>query len=189
MRRTVLWPAAALAAALALGACHRHHGPHDHPGPHGPHVSAATLSELPTPLPSPYDQGATAEVVNARIDAAFARASAGGKRVIVDLGGNWCGWCRTLVGVMELPEVKPFIDANFEVVPVDVTSAKGHIDLNSQVLKRFDVANVEGVPWLVVADASGHVLASTDAITDDAHQTPQAMVDWLAQWAKTPAAS
>ena len=169
------WVVLAVAALIALGGCHHRHGPH---------VGIAMLSELPTPLPTPYDQTATPDVVGARLDAAFAQAAPTGKRVIVDLGGNWCSWCRALAGVMALPEVKPFVDANFVVVPVDVTSAEGHIDLNAQVLKRFNITKVEGVPWLVVADAQGHVLASTDAVTDDAHHTPQQMVDWLAQYAK-----
>jgi hypothetical protein len=105
--------------------------------------------------------------------------------VIVDMGGSWCSWCRMLAGVMELPRVKPFIDANFVVVPVAISSTeKAGFDLNRPVLQRFHVDKVEGVPWLVIADADGHVLASSDAITDDNHHTPQAMVDWLAQYAR-----
>jgi thiol:disulfide interchange protein len=126
--------------------------------------------------------------VNARIDAAFVAAGASGRRVIIDLGGNWCGWCRALDAVMDAPEVKPFIAANFVVVPVDVASADFKIDRNLAVLQRFGVGKVAGVPWLIVADADGKVLASSDAVTDDAHQTPQQMVDWLALYAKRPAA-
>jgi thiol-disulfide isomerase/thioredoxin len=173
-----VWRGAGLAALLGLAACH----------PHGPHVGIAKLSDLSTPLPDPYDANATPAAVDARLDAAFAAAAPRGKRVIVDLGGSWCSWCRMLAGVMERPEVKPFIDANFVVVPVAV-SAREHdgFKLNSQVLQRFHVGKVEGVPWLVVADADGKVVASSDAITDDAHHTPQSMVDWLAQYAKAPA--
>jgi thiol:disulfide interchange protein len=151
---------------------------------HGPHVSVLRLADLPRPLPSPYDEAATPEQVTSRIDAALARAHTGGKRVIVDLGGNWCSWCRALAGVMTLPEVKPFVDANFEVVPVDISSAEGKQDLNAEVLRRFGVGKVEGVPWLVVAEPDGKVVASSDAVTDDSHHTPQRMVDWLAEYAK-----
>jgi hypothetical protein len=49
MRRSALWQAAALAAALvALGACHRHdHGPRPPQDPHGPHIGAVALTPLP----------------------------------------------------------------------------------------------------------------------------------------------
>lgn len=149
-----------------------------------PKVRVATIEELPTPLPLPYDQKADANAVNAQIDAAFARAKKSGKRVLIDLGGNWCPWCRILAGVMALPEVKPFVAAHYEVVNVYVSSAKGHYnDNNRQVLQRFKT-KVGGVPWLIVADADGRVLRSSYEVTDDDHQTPQAMVNWLALWAK-----
>ena len=51
------------------------------------------------------------------------------------------------------------------------------------MLKRFGVAKVEGVPWLIVVDGDGKVLHSSYEVTDDNHETPQAMVDWLASWA------
>jgi thiol-disulfide isomerase/thioredoxin len=173
--RRPLW--AVLVATLALAGCHQ---------AHGPHVSVGTLADLPRPLPEPYDAAATPADINTRIQAAFARATAGGKRVVLDFGGNWCSWCRALAGVMALPDVKPFVDANFEVVPVDVSSVEGKMDRNGDILRRFGVSQVEGVPWLVIADPDGKVVASSDAITDDAHHTPQQMVDWLAQWAKQP---
>ena len=72
-----------------------------------PHVRIAETKQLPTPLPYPYDEMANAD---AAVDAAFARAKTNGKRVLVDLGGNWCPDCRILAGVMALPEVKPFLD-------------------------------------------------------------------------------
>jgi thiol-disulfide isomerase/thioredoxin len=170
-----LW--AVIAVAIVLGACHQ---------AHSPHVGIAKLSDLPRPLPEPYDETATPDQMKARLDTAFVRASAGGKRVIVDFGGNWCSWCRALAGVMDLPDVKPFVDANFEVVPVDVSSVEGKLDRNAEVLRRFGVTQVAGVPWLVVAEPDGRVVISSDAVTDDAHHTPQQMVDWLSQWAKRP---
>jgi thiol:disulfide interchange protein len=156
-------------------------------GPHGPPVGVPTLADLPQPLPTPYDESATSEAVDARIDAALASAKADDKRVLIDLGGNWCSWCRMLDAVMSLGTVKPWLDANYEVVPVDVASADFKIDRNLKVLARFGVARVDGLPWVLIVDPDGHVLASSDAITDDAHHTPQAMVDWLATWARRPA--
>jgi thiol-disulfide isomerase/thioredoxin len=175
-RSRVSW-AIGFVALVALAACHPADG-------HGPRVHAAKLADLPRPLPKPYDETESPAAVNANLDAAFFRASASGKRVIVDLGGNWCGWCRALAGVMALPEVKPFMDANFEVVSVDVSSVEGATDRNREVLRRFGLSNVKGVPWLIVAEPDGRVLDSGYTVTDDRHQTPQQMVDWLAKWAK-----
>ena len=143
----------------------------------GPRVHIADSKQLPTPLPYPYDEAANA---NAAVDAAFARAKASGKRVLVDLGGNWCPDCRILAGVMALPEVKPFLESHFEIVSIDV----GRFDRNLQIPARFRIAKLGGVPWLVIAEPDGNVLASSYEVTDEHHTTPQSMVDWLARWTK-----
>ncbi len=142
-----------------------------------PQVHIADSKQLPTPLPYPYDEGANA---GAAVDAAFARAKASGKRVLIDLGGNWCPDCRILAGVMGLAEVKPFLQDHYEIVSVDV----GRFDRNLQIPQRFGVAKVTGVPWMIVAEPDGKVLASSYEVTDEHHTTPQSMIDWLAHWAK-----
>ena len=142
-----------------------------------PRVHISDNKQLATPLPYPYDEAANA---NAAVDAAFARAKANGKRVLVDLGGNWCPDCRILAGVMALPEVKPFLESHFEIVSVDV----GRFNKNLQIPARFHVAKLSGVPWLVIADSDGTVAVSSYEVTDARHMTPQSMVDWLAHWAK-----
>src|SRR5436190_21307833 len=91
-----------------------------------PKVSIASYAQLKTPLPYPYNEKADA---SAAVDKALARAKASGKRVLIDLGGNWCGDCRILAATLDLPEMKTFVNPNFEMVSVDV----GHFDKNLQV--------------------------------------------------------
>ena len=165
------------AAVMTLGAA-----PAPQPGAAPQPVSVPKLrisdsKQLPTPLPYPYDEKANAM---SQVDAAFARARASGKRVLIDFGGNWCPDCRILSGVMELPEVKPFVAAHFEVVAVDV----GRFDRNMDVPQRFK-AKVTGVPWLVIARPDGTVLHSSYEVTDNGNASkPQAMVNWLGKWAR-----
>ncbi|HEY5288458.1 MAG TPA: thioredoxin family protein [Caulobacteraceae bacterium] len=148
-----------------------------------PRLAIADLKHLPTPLPFPYDEKASPVEVGAQIDAAFARARATGKRVIIDFGGNWCSWCRLLAATMDLPEARPFIAAHFEVVEVDA-SLKGKTDHNQRIVHRFGLTQIARYPWLIVAEPDGKVLASSYAVTDEFHHTPQSMIDWIAQWAK-----
>jgi hypothetical protein len=144
-----------------------------------PRAGITDIAHLPTPLPFPYDERANPD---AQIAAAFARARASGKRVIIELGGNWCSWCRILEAVMALPDVKPFVDRHFEVVKIDV----GKFDRNLHIPKRFGLANVEAVPYVFVTEPDGRVIHHSFEITDEHHETPQAMVDWLASWARAP---
>lgn len=145
-----------------------------------PKVSAAAMADLPVVERTPYDANADA---TATVDAAFARARKNGKRVLIDMGGNWCGDCIVLANIMALKEVKPFITAHFEVVTVDV----GRFDKNLQIPARFGITKrLEGVPAVIVAEANGKFVneGKITALSDARHMTPQAVVDWLAQWAK-----
>ena len=141
-----------------------------------PRVSVADAKHLVTPLPSPYDEKANAD---AAVDGAFARAKTSGKRVLIDMGANWCSDCRILAGVLELAEVKKFVGDNFELAQVDV----GRFDHNQQIPARFH-AKVNAIPWIVIAEPDGKVLTSGYEITDGYHKTPQSMVDWLASWTR-----
>jgi len=145
-----------------------------------PALSVTAAENLPTPLPYPYDENADAM---ADVDAALARARESGKRVLIDLGGNWCPWCRILSGVMDLPEMKPFIETHFEVVMIDISSAQGRIDRNLEVPQRFGVGEIAGVPWMIVLESDGALLHSSYEVTDENHEQPQEMADWLASWA------
>lgn len=145
-----------------------------------PRVHIASMKELPTPLPFPYNEHADA---NAAVAAAFARAAKSGKRVLIHLGGNWCADCRILDGVMELPEMKPFMAEHFEMVMVDV----GRFNKNLQIPARWGLGRLEkGVPTVIIADADGKAVNISNAadLESARSMTPQGIADWLARWAK-----
>jgi thiol-disulfide isomerase/thioredoxin len=119
----------------------------------------------------------------AAVNAAFARAKKSHKRVLIDLGGNWCGDCIVLANIMLLPEMKPFVKKHFEVVAVDV----GRFDKNLSVPARFGITDrLKGVPSVIIAEPDGTFVNKNDlfALADARHMSPQAVADWLAQWTK-----
>lgn len=146
-----------------------------------PKVSIASYAQLKTPLPYPYDEKADADKV---VAAAKAKARKQGKILIVDLGGNWCPDCRILAGAVELPEMKAFIDKHFVMVTVDV----GRFDKNLQVPAHYGITQrLEGVPALLVIDPRTDRLldeGKVAALSDARHMSPQALAEWLAQWAR-----
>jgi len=144
-----------------------------------PKVHIAALSDLPIVEMRPYDEATSAD---AAVDAAFARAKKSHKRVLIDLGGNWCGDCIILDNIMKLPEVSHFVDAHYETVSVDV----GRFNKNLQIPARFGITKrLEGVPSVLIETPDGKLVNAghTAALADARSMTPQAIVDWLAQWA------
>ena len=145
-----------------------------------PRLTISNLADLPVVERTPYDESANA---NAAVDAAFARAKKNGKRVLIDLGGNWCGDCIVLANIMQLPQMKPFLASHFEMVTVDV----GRFNKNLQIPARFGITSrLEGVPSVIIAEPDGTFVnqGRIAALADARHMTPQAIADWLAQWAK-----
>jgi len=145
-----------------------------------PKVSIASFAQLKTPLPYPYDEAGNADKSVAK---ARAKAKAQGKRLIIDMGGNWCPDCRILAATMELPELKAFLDRNFVVISVDI----GRFDKNLQVPAYYGITKrLEGVPALMVIDPKTDALlnaAQMTQLSDARHMTPQGLADWLAGWA------
>jgi thiol-disulfide isomerase/thioredoxin len=147
-----------------------------------PQLAVRELAQVPVRIQAPYNEAANAD---ADVAAAFARAKISGKRVLIDLGGNWCPDCIVLANVMELPELKPWLQAHYEIVAVDV----GRFDRNLQVPARFGITQrLKGVPTVLVATPDGRLVNDGDPFTlaNAATMSPQAIADWLAQWVGNP---
>lgn len=144
-----------------------------------PKASIASLQQLPVVLMQPYDEHANA---NAAVAAAFDRARKSRKRVLIDLGGNWCVDCVVLANFLKLPEMQRFMAAHYEMVAVDV----GRFDRNQQIPARFGITGrLKGVPVLLIATPDGKLVNGNDvfATADASTMTPQALADYLAKYA------
>ncbi|HEX3365136.1 thioredoxin family protein [Phenylobacterium sp.] len=148
-----------------------------------PKIAIDSFAQLQTPLPYPYNDAADANA-NAAVARAKTRARAEHKLLLVDLGGNWCGDCRILSASMDRPEFKAFLDKHYVTVLVDV----GRFDKNLQVPAHWGITErLEGVPALLVVDPTTDKLLDggrVSALQDARSMTPQALADWLAQWAR-----
>lgn len=101
--------------------------------------------------------------------------------MLIDFGANWCADCRVLAGVLELPEMKPWIAKEFELVQVDV----GEFDRNLDIPKRFSGGRLGAIPAIFVIDPRTNKLRNADstlALGDARVMRPQAIADWLASW-------
>ena len=144
-----------------------------------PKPSIASLQQLPVVTLQPYDEAANAD---AQVAAAFARAQKSHKRLLIDMGGNWCVDCLVLTNFLRLPEMHRFMDTHYEMVLVDV----GRFNRNLQIPARFGITKkLEGVPALLIVTPEGKLVNGDNIFaTADAHSmTPQALADYLAKYA------
>lgn len=141
-----------------------------------PQVSAGQAA----PVAHPYD---TPEGAHAAVDAAFERARATNKRVLIDFGANWCPDCRMLAGVMQLTQVQPWIGQNFVPVSVNVD----HFNVNMDIARRYGVT-VKAIPTVLLVTPQGRLLNAdgTLVLGNARTMSSQAVVDQIAEWNRRP---
>ena len=145
-----------------------------------PRLAVASFDQLVRSAPHPYDQHRDADKA---LDAARQRAKRTGKMLLLDLGANWCISCRALSGTLQLETMRRFVDKHFVLVTVDV----GRFDRNMHIPTSYGVDQLPGLPSLLVIDPQRDELVNEGEVSIFAHlkrQTPQAIADWLAKWAR-----
>lgn len=98
----------------------------------------------------------------AQLKAGLAEAKAGGRRVVLMLGANWCPWCHRLDALLRQdPELQPRWTRDYVLVRIDV-NWKGPARRNAEILARYRRAPQRGIPVLTLLAADGEVLARPD---------------------------
>lgn len=116
----------------------------------------------------------------ADVAAAVTAAKAERKRVMVDVGGEWCTWCHILDRfVAGNPDVKKLVDDNYVWVKVNVSPQNRNVALLSRWPK------IKGYPHLLVLDAQGQLLQSqnTGELEAAKDYDKQKMLAFLQKWA------
>ena len=105
--------------------------------------------------PKLYDESADAA---ADIAKALAKAKKENKRVLLQFGANWCGWCHKLHKVFEDErEIARTMLYEYEIVMVDV----GRFDKNMELVEKYGAKiKGSGVPFLTVLNADGEVVTN-----------------------------
>ena len=162
----------ALAGLLAIGSVVRGDAWQTEPGQEAA-SSANTQDEADAKSkparPPIYDETADAAE---QIQAALSKAGRENRRVLIQWGGNWCGWCYRLHDIMrEDPEIARTLMYEYDVVLVDI----GRMDKNQELLEKYEVdLKQHGVPFITILDSAGHVVVQqeTSSLEKDDMENP-----------------
>jgi thiol-disulfide isomerase/thioredoxin len=127
----------------------------------GQSLGAPTAAKAATPLGTgevaAFDPRRDAA---ADIDRAVALASREGKHVLLEVGGNWCPYCKILdVFIASQPEIAQLRQKNFVFVKVNFSDE----NQNSAALSKYPL--VRGFPHFFVLDGKGELLRSQRVAT------------------------
>ena len=132
-----------------------------------------------TVRPAIYDENADGAK---QIADALAVAKKENKRVLLQFGANWCGWCHKLHKLCQTDaEIAAKLKEAYVVVLVDVN--KGH---NGDINKKYGNPTRFGLPAIVILDADGKALATQDTgkLEQGDHHDPKKVLAFLNEWAR-----
>lgn len=103
-----------------------------------------------------------------QITEAVAKASANGKFVVAQLGGNWCKWCIRFAKFVESdPELKKLVEDNYEFIHVNYNPRNSESNADQAAteaaLKKLGNPVRFGYPVLVILDNEGNVIHTQDS--------------------------
>ncbi|MBX3297840.1 MAG: thioredoxin family protein [Acidobacteria bacterium] len=152
-----------------------------------PKKAAAKKSVSNKPPSAPrYSQGFVRERFDPRRDpnadlaAAIRKAAAERKRIILDVGGEWCGWCVHMDKFFyQRPELDRIRLNNFVWVKVNMSPENE----NRAFLSKYPP--IDGYPHLFVLESDGTLLLSqgTDEFEIGDTYDPAAFEAFFAKWA------
>jgi len=144
-----------------------------------PELAAATFES--TPSTKAKRDPIYLEEANGKelIAAALQKAKQDHKHVLIEWGGNWCGWCYKLHDVFHHDEtVHPIVAEQFELVLIDNRE-------NRDLMLEYGGKDRQySFPHLTILDWDGRVLVNqeTGSLEDGPRHDPKLVSDFLAKW-------
>ncbi|MCC6795934.1 MAG: DUF255 domain-containing protein [Candidatus Hydrogenedentes bacterium] len=142
---------------------------------------AITLTATAAERKPIYDESGNGEQL---IQAALEKAAKENKRVLIQWGGNWCGWCHLLHDVFQSDKaIADRLAKSFVIVLIDTNS-------NKQLIEKYD-AKLQGVPYLTFLNADNTVAGhhDTGSLEIGSKHDPAKVLAVLNEYALNPLAS
>jgi len=152
----------------------------------GPNAAGTTAQSKPAPEPSfPRERFDPTRDPKADLAAAMDKAAKTGKNVVLDVGGEWCGWCVYMDKFFyQNPDIAGLRDKNYVWVKVNFSK----VNENKEFLSAYP--EPAGYPHLFVLDSSGKLLQSQDTSELEMGKgyNPDKVTEFLKKWSPGPAA-
>jgi thiol:disulfide interchange protein len=117
-------------------------------------ASSASLSQTKLVTADKYDPKRDPEK---DIQAAVAEAQRTHKRILLEVGGEWCSWCHTMDRYFtQNPKLLEFREQNFVTIRINFSRENE----NKKLLSRYPA--IPGYPHLFVLETNGELLHSQD---------------------------
>jgi len=139
-------------------------------------------------VPKLYDEAADAKQ---QITAALVKAKKDNRRVLIQWGGNWCGWCIKLADLCKKDEdIAHELLYEYDVVHIDAGRDNKNMELGTSY--GADLAK-HGFPFLTILDSDGKTVANqeTSSLENKDQEKkpghdPKLVLEFLKKYKATP---
>ena len=147
----------------------------------GERVSAPPIRETAATATTATDKFDPARDPASDLRAAVAEATRTGRRIILDVGGEWCSWCHILDRYIAANvDVKSRIDRGYVWLKINFSDD----NKNESFLSKYP--KIAGYPHLFVLESDGTLLHSQDTalLEEGPSYNLQKVVDFLDTWTR-----
>jgi thiol:disulfide interchange protein len=119
----------------------------------------------------------------ADLEVAVERALRESKRILIQVGGHWCGWCKLLDGfIHDHPSISEKLEAGFLIMKVNWSRE----NRNEAFLGQYP--DIPGYPHIYVLEKDGTFMHSqgTLELEEGRSYNEQAILDFLDRWFPNP---
>ena len=109
-----------------------------------------------------------------QLKAALQEAQSNSKLILLQIGGNWCGWCIKLHNIMDSDQtLKDYLSKNYIVLHINHGTNKTFDLIYSPTLQHY--------PWLCVVNSKGELLVEqgTDQLEKGPGHDPEKILIFL----------
>ncbi|MBL0341462.1 MAG: thioredoxin family protein [Bacteroidetes bacterium] len=118
------------------------------------------------------------------VNKAVLKANSNQKNVLLQIGGNWCKWCRLYdKWSHSTPLIDSLINANFEVVHVNFSPE----NKNPELMKQLGFPQRFGFPVIVILDSKGNRIhtQNTGYLEEGEGYSEKKVAEFLRNWSTT----
>lgn len=119
------------------------------------------------------------------IELAIEKAQKENKHILIQIGGNWCGWCKLFHDLTTTDEdLVQYIDENYEVIHLNYSKE----NTNLEVLEKLDFPQRFGFPVFVILDKNGQRIHTQNSgyLEEGQGHSQKKVMEFLKHW--SPAA-